>query len=540
MRGADVKIVGCHWVVVPHGIMVKTGIDKMEDLKGKTVAVSAPGSFPDMLARVALTKFKLSPSDVRLAAVGGDRDRYTALVGGVVDAAVVSNEYLPLASSKNLKMLLEGKDALPNFLRVCIFSNGKALAERREDAIRYLTAQSKALRYALTHRDETDGQARLDATGNGRARTDSQGRRSRQDGQRRYSCAGARAGGQMSLIAERGQRRSRGMLGVVAVCGCLLAAVLPAASVQAQGLKAESLKTWRQAMILPKADAGFFLMAAKRGFAEREGLKVDVLEVKDDPIGMKALLSGEVDSYEGVYGAIAASARGADVKLLGCNWHAAPYVMLARPGIGSIEELRGKSIAASSPGTPPDMVARAALVAAKLPLDQVKLAAVGGDRDRFTALLGGVVDAAVVSNEYMPLPAVKDMRVLVEVRQVLPKFLRFCTLMTGKTLNERREDAVQFMAAQIKAFRYAVTHRDETLALAHEATSAKADDPRPAFIYEEGLKPGVVDPEFSIPVENLVWIQDQMIALGQLAKAGDIGRLVYPDIRKEALARIGK
>src|SRR5262249_19182608 len=135
VRGADVKIVGCHWIVVPHGIMVKAGIDKMEDLKGKAVAGSSPGSFPDMLAaavlaRVALTRFKLSPSDVRLAAVGGDRDRYTALVGGVVDAAVVSNEYLPLASSKNLKMLLEGKDALPNFLRVCMFSSGKALAER--------------------------------------------------------------------------------------------------------------------------------------------------------------------------------------------------------------------------------------------------------------------------------------------------------------------------------------------------------------------------------------------------------------------------
>ena len=85
------------------------------------------------------------------------------------------------------------------------------------------------------------------------------------------------------------------------------------------------------------------------------------------------------------------------------------------------------------------------------------------------------------------------------------------------------------MTAQIRAFRYAMTHREETLALAREATGAKADDPRPAFIYEEGLKPGVVDPEFSIPVENLVWIQDQMIALGQLAKAGDIGKLIYPD-----------
>jgi NitT/TauT family transport system substrate-binding protein len=223
----------------------------------------------------------------------------------------------------------------------------------------------------------------------------------------------------------------------------------------------------------------FYLMAAKRGFAEREGLKVDVLDVKDDPIGMKALLSGEVDSYEGVYGAIAASARGADVKLLGCNWHAAPYVLLARSGIRNIDELRGKSIAASSPGTPPDMVARASLAQAKVPISEVKLAAVGGDRDRFTALVGGVVDAAVVSNEYMPLPAVKDLRVLVEARQVLPKFLRFCVLMTGKTLNERREDAIRFMTAQIKAFRYATTHRDETIRLALEATGAKADDPRP-------------------------------------------------------------
>ena len=47
------------------------------------------------------------------------------------------------------------------------------------------------------------------------------------------------------------------MLGDVAVSGCLLAALLPAAVAQAQGFK-----PWRQAMIIPKADAGFFLMAA--------------------------------------------------------------------------------------------------------------------------------------------------------------------------------------------------------------------------------------------------------------------------------------
>jgi NitT/TauT family transport system substrate-binding protein len=177
---------------------------------------------------------------------------------------------------------------------------------------------------------------------------------------------------------------------------------------------------------------------------------------------------------------------------------------------------------------------------ANIPLSEIKLAPVGGDRDRFSALLGGVVDAAVVSNEYLPLPSVKALNVLVEGRSVLPHFVRFCLIMTGKTLSERREDAIRFMTAQIKAFRYAVAHRDETIKLAFEATGAKPDDPRPAFMFDEGVKPGVVEPDFPIPVDNLVWLQQQMVALGQIPKAGDINKLINPDIRKEALARIGR
>jgi hypothetical protein len=58
------------------------------------------------------------------------------------------------------------------------------------------------------------------------------------------------------------------MMSLVRLGGVVAAAALLALPAQAQ-----SLKPWRQAMIMPKADAGFFLMAAKRGFAEREGLK---------------------------------------------------------------------------------------------------------------------------------------------------------------------------------------------------------------------------------------------------------------------------
>ena len=117
------------------------------------------------------------------------------------------------------------------------------------------------------------------------------------------------------------------MIGPIRPAGALIAALLVACPVQAQ-----TLRPWRQAMIIPKADAGFFLMAAKRGFAEREGLKLELLEVKDDQIGLKALLAGELDSYEGgAQGAIAAGVRGGDVKIMGCHW---VVVMSARSGPG--------------------------------------------------------------------------------------------------------------------------------------------------------------------------------------------------------------
>src|SRR4051812_25789991 len=94
---------------------------------------------------------------------------------------------------------------------------------------------------------------------------------------------------------------------------------------------AQTGKPWRHGLLSPKADAGFLLMAAKRGFAEREGLKLDILEVKDDQIGLKALLAGELDSYEGgAQGPMAADVRGADVKIIGCHWPVVPHGIMVK------------------------------------------------------------------------------------------------------------------------------------------------------------------------------------------------------------------
>jgi NitT/TauT family transport system substrate-binding protein len=213
---------------------------------------------------------------------------------------------------------------------------------------------------------------------------------------------------------------------------------------------------------------------------------------------------------------------------------------MVKSGVGTIRDLKGKSIAVSSPGSFPDMLARVALAKFNLSASDVMLAAVGGDRDRYAALIGGVVDAAVVSNEYLPLPASKNFKMLLSGSDAGPNFLRVCMFSTGKVLAARREDGIRYLTAQSKALRYALSHRDETLALTREASDTKPDDPRPAFVFDDAVRTGAIAPDLPIPMDKLAWMQDQLVELGQIPKAGDLARMVDTEIRAEAMKRVGK
>src|ERR1700730_274636 len=72
------------------------------------------------------------------------------------------------------------------------------------------------------------------------------------------------------------------------------------------------LRPWRHAIIEPKGDAGFQVMAVRAGFAAKQGLKIELPAFQNDVIQLRGLLAGELDSYEGGAGtAIVAASRNA-------------------------------------------------------------------------------------------------------------------------------------------------------------------------------------------------------------------------------------
>src|ERR1700754_1605521 len=142
-----------------------------------------------------------------------------------------------------------------------------------------------------------------------------------------------------------------------------ISAALAAALVTAAApANAQQLKTWKHGIVQAKSDAGFVFMAASGGFAEKQGLKIEMVQFTGDALALKAMLAGELDSYEGSPGGpMLAASQGADIKLLGCYWPGLTYGIYSKQAITSPKDLKGKSMAISAPGALPDLLARAVL-----------------------------------------------------------------------------------------------------------------------------------------------------------------------------------
>jgi len=297
---------------------------------------------------------------------------------------------------------------------------------------------------------------------------------------------------------------------------------------------AQDVKTWKHGIIEPKGDGGISLMVGERDFGAKHGLKIEIAKIKNGATAHKALLAGELDSIESSPGAaILAGAHGADIKIVGCDWPGVPHGLMVRDTIKTVADLKGKTVAVAAPGSLPNLLIGAILERDKLPASDVRFANLGGDLDRYKAVVAGVADAGVVAAEFMAV-APPNLKMLVAGHEALPNYVRLCLTMTGKTITSRRHDAEQFIAAEIDALHFAMAHRDDTIRVTREAIHANADDPRPAFAFDATLKGGWVDPDVTLPLAKLEWMQQELIKAGNLKTPIDLAKITAPDVRDAA------
>jgi len=185
-------------------------------------------------------------------------------------------------------------------------------------------------------------------------------------------------------------------------------------------------------------------IAQRKGFYKSEGLEVRKVVVRTN-LHVPALIAGELD-YSTVSGIIGrASIQGLPVKGV-MGWFDRPlHMLIGRPGIKKLTDLKGKRIAVSAMNSAPHIVLREAFIQAGMNPDKdAIILAVGGSGDRLAALMAGTVDATPVDVAYVEKAEKVGMIPVLYLGDVVNFRLR-ATLKGVRLLKENKPESLAIM-----------------------------------------------------------------------------------------------
>jgi NitT/TauT family transport system substrate-binding protein len=293
---------------------------------------------------------------------------------------------------------------------------------------------------------------------------------------------------------------------------------------------------WRDGVVSGSGDSGVANTPVKQGFDRAHGIRMEMVPLKGDPLLLKALIAGQLESYEGgLSSPLIAASKGADIKIIACPGQKQNYTLWARPPVTTLAGLTGHLVGISTPGSAPDNFIHAALEGQNIPVAGVKFVAIGTPPELLRSMGAGIIDAAAVTNELDGRAAAAGFVKLTTSDEATPLAMRRCLYTTGAILQARRRDVVGFLAAEIQAYHYVLAHRDETIALTRETNHAKPDAEEPAAAYDDIVTRKTVDPDLSIPGAKLQWQADALIKTGQIPVTFNVATIVDPGPLEEAL-----
>jgi ABC-type nitrate/sulfonate/bicarbonate transport system substrate-binding protein len=158
MRGADPVIVATTTNYTTQGVLIRpeSPLQRLQDLKGKTVGITQYGSQGDTFLRDALKKIGLRPdSDVSIIQMGGTPQVASALLAGKVDAGVTGESGLLLIQQGRAKPLPGGnaRELKVPGSGATVATTRRHIARDHDGVMRFLRAYVEGVHYFRTNRE---------------------------------------------------------------------------------------------------------------------------------------------------------------------------------------------------------------------------------------------------------------------------------------------------------------------------------------------------------------------------------------------------
>jgi NitT/TauT family transport system substrate-binding protein len=250
-----------------------------------------------------------------------------------------------------------------------------------------------------------------------------------------------------------------------------------------------------------------FWVGRDAGLYRQYGLDVDVVFFRGSTIAINALATR--DAHFGGFGAsssVLARLGGVDTVLIATATPGLLFYLVAKKEIRNANDLKGKKIAASRPGTDSDLAARVAVQKLGLAEKDVSILSMGTDAERMTAMTQGVADATVVTIGGYVAAQKLGFHSLIDLSQANIPYEAASLITTRGLIRDNLEMVTKFMKGFLAAIQYAQSHREVTLKILskymrtsdQEVLNASYDYyvgrviPRAPYVSEKGLQ-AVID-----------------------------------------------
>ena len=196
-------------------------------------------------------------------------------------------------------------------------------------------------------------------------------------------------------------------------------------------------------------------IAKERGFFREEGLDVDIVQIRGN-VAIAAALSGQVQATNGIGTVIRALERSdVPLKILTVSLKRNLFWLVARPGITSISQLKGKILGTTTFGGSQHTAATRLIRKGGVDPDKDLTVVVGGDVPaQLQSLISGAIDVAALSPPTVILARDKfHMNILGSAMEDVAN-LQNGTAVTEKLLRDNRVLLKRILRARAKANRY--------------------------------------------------------------------------------------
>ena len=283
------------------------------------------------------------------------------------------------------------------------------------------------------------------------------------------------------------------------------------------------------------------LAGVQQGFFEKHGIKLaDVIGSGSGGDSVRSVLQGDLPfGIVGTSAAVQAYLAGAPVVIIGGSIQSAAnlaFVTKANSPIKSIQNVIGKTVGYTSPGSATDAALRLSLDAAGI-TDKVKTRATGGLSEGLTALNGGGIDVAAITDLVLAENSAAY-QVVWQVRDVVPFFEANVIITRPQLLKDDPQLVRDFLAAYSEATDWVI--KNPAKAAAIWAAAAKLDPKLTAGITEQYVKVGLWAPNAQLSEDGLKSVGKSMVLLGTVKKDPGVpwAKLINQDFLPAAAVRI--